>query len=208
MSTPKNKAGAEAAEQLQIAFEQVDKMSERLDELKQSYNKAAKELATLRPEPLPSPPPVKVGPKPLGLYSIPGPLKSEYPLAPLERPRIPRPEVKGVKAAETQEIRRRSGRFYIQVANGGSLGELHAAREQLSKVGRVVDSGVGTASDPSAGWLEVAATSDIRTLIDQLRAIQVREVVEKVIEVEPGEGRLLARQIDLFRKKMDSRSGT
>lgn len=204
MSSDKQ-AGLDAAEQLQMAFEQVDKMSERLDELKQTYNQSAKELATLRPEPLPAPPPVKMGPKPNGMYSIPTPLAAERPLGIPLRPRVPRPESKPEPLAFG---RRRSGRFYIQVANGGEPEEFHAVRERLSKVGRIVDSGVGTATDPHAGWLEVAATTDIRSLVDQLRTIQVREVVEKVIEVEPGEGRLLARQVDLFRKKMDSRSGT
>lgn len=186
---------------LQLAFQVVDKTSEKLDALKQRYNETAAELikATPLPPPAPMRPPFDSRYKAARLPSIDElpPLVAPNPNSALLPPRpslraVPRPNPK-------------SGRFFIQLRDAKDPQTLRALRETISKTGRVVDSGAGTASSPESGWLEVAAhvenTSD---LISKLDALHIRENVEKIIEVAPGEGRIQARQLDLFRKKHDS----
>jgi hypothetical protein len=91
------------------------------------------------------------------------------------------------------------GRFYLQITNAKEPMALHEMREQVSKLGRVVDSGCGTASDPEAGWLEVVVCAeDTASFIVQLDGLDVKDRVEKCIEVAFGEGRVQSKQLDLL----------
>jgi hypothetical protein len=84
---------------------------------------------------------------------------------------------------------------------------MRKVREQVSSLGRVVDSGQGTASDPDSGWVEIAVREeDTRSLMGKLADLGVKDQLEKLVEVSAGEGRLQARQFEMFRKKMDSGS--
>lgn len=231
------KAATEATEQLALAFAQLDQFGDRLDKLKQAYNETAKELSSFkeavdppllapltpiepfRPVAMPAlPAPAALS----GRYSVNTPLKSERPMALDEKPKVPRPDPRPKPVQKTITVkeppvrvvpksglvpRKASGRFYIQVSNAASTEELRAVKEKLAQVGRVVDSGLGTAVNPEAGWIEVAVRDEsISSLIAKLRTNDLREQVEKVIEVQPGEGRLQARQLDLFRLKRASQS--
>jgi hypothetical protein len=44
-------------------------------------------------------------------------------------------------------------------------------------------------------------------MLGKLEELGVNVNVEKLVQVSPGEGRLQARQFELFRKKLDSGSG-
>ncbi len=207
-------AAAEAAATLEPALQQLDMFSDKLDALRQLHNDTARELASIRPEPLPTP---------VVSFPVPGPPSGSVPVARIPRAgakpsspyaminppdpqpvRLPSPPQMTKKAPK----RTHSGRFYIQVANAKDSGEFSKVREQLSKCGRIVDSGRGTASDPEAGWLEVAVRAeDTGSFVVKLEETQMKDRVEKMIQVEPGEGRVQARQLDLFRRKQDSKAG-
>jgi hypothetical protein len=195
------------------ACAQLDLFSGRLDTLKRTFNETAKELgsfpppkfaangAGLGPQPQPRP-----APSPTGRYSVNDPTAPE--VVDLEHHLRPLPRLAAAPAAlEVGPPRTRSGRFYLQLANANSADELRKVRDTVSKVGRIVDSGQGTASDPEAGWMEVAVRADdTGSFVVKLEELEVKSRVEKLIEVSPGEGRLQARQLDLFRKKQDSSS--
>lgn len=148
---------------------------------------------------------------PPGRYSE-GAQKSERPMAMPPRPPIPRPTPKLKLQSPDMKTeprprkgppllppmsKRLSGRFYIQVDESE---DVRAVREKIAQVGRIVDSGTGTASNPNACWLEIAVRDeDVKGVIEKLRRNDLSEIVEKVIEVDPGEGRIQARQLDLFR---------
>lgn len=206
---------SQVSEHLQMAFDKVEEgVEKKLDALKQAYNETARSLSEIDPEllknattPVPAPPndpPPVVKPPPLPtIYSIPTPLKSERPI-PL-RPRIPRPVPKVPQAPAVpqsgivMENRRVSGRFYVQLARSEDGDAFNDVRERVGKLGRIVDSGRGCASDPEAAWVEIAVRGDAGDLVAGLSKVELKELVEKVIEVKPGEGRLLARQLDVFR---------
>jgi hypothetical protein len=222
----KQKAEAAASSAaLEDAFNQLDLFGNRLDALKQSYNEQAKSLAAL-PTPVPPPsssqavptpsmtfhpplqlaalaPPLPEHPKPEGRYSAVTRPQEMPAVRPPPRV-VPRPEPR----PQEEPKRSRSGRFYLQLAEASDTEALRKAREEVSKCGRIVDSGQGTASDPEAGWLEVAVRAeDTGSFIVKLEELGVKSQVERVVEISPGEGRLQARQFDLFRKKQDSGSG-
>lgn len=186
-------------EPLQAAFALLDETSAKLDTLKAAFNSTVKEADGLKKAVTPIP----FDRKKLnesGRYSA-QKLDSERPFA--VKPRVPRPTPKLAPAPPAHT----SGRFYIQIPEGASNEVLREFREQLSQLGRVVDSGRGTAANPKAGWVELAVRdTDTPALIAKLREKALEERVEKVIEVEPGEGRLQARQLDLFRLKLASSS--
>ncbi len=212
----KRREAMDAAASLEPAFSQLDMFAGKLDSLKQRFNDTAKELQEIKaPAPLdiPTPalsfmpplsslPPVPPRPeaKPEGRYSFNNPPEPRT-LRPVPPPLPPRPRPKKPPPPK----RTSSGRFYIQVSNAKDSTALSAVREQFSKCGRVVDSGKGTASDPDAGWLEVAVRNeDTHSFIDKLEGMEMKSRVEKLIEVAPGEGRIQAKQMDLFRGKQDS----
>lgn len=188
------------SEDLQNAFEKVDETAEKLDALKKTYNETAKEITSIPSPALPAPPIVAPIPTPPafrpGHYSV-GTLDVPRDPSVVLRPKIPRPTPKPVPVLPPQ-IRRASGRFYIQVRDGQNTEQLRQVKEQLAQLGgRVVDSGHGTSANPDAGWIEVATPESVSQLIEKIRATGLTEVVEKIVEVDPGEGRLQARQLDL-----------
>lgn len=192
MKPMRPKYQSSVSEDLNNAFDKIDQTAERLDSLKRDLNETAKEIAKL-PSIVPSPE-IKEKSRP-GLYSIPTPLASERP-GPVSRPRVPRPDPKPVPVVLGPPIRRASGRFFIQMKEVDAE-ELRNIKEQISHLGaRVVDSGHGV-SPQEPGWLEVAAPETVSELIEKIRATGLTEVVEKVVEVRPGEGRLQARQLHL-----------
>ncbi len=191
---------------LSEGFAKVDQLSKRLDALKASYNNTAAELVRSSQQlplpsfglPAPDPPVVASGPRPSGRYFGPNP-QSEPPTNPGS------PQAKALHLVDRggrSSRRTKSGRFFLQFSAASEPEELRKLREKVSKAGRVVDSGQGTASDPNAGWMEVAVRAeDTGSIILKLEEIDVsRDRVEKVVQVEPGEGRLQARQLDLYRK--------
>lgn len=224
---PKQPSVSDAGEQLQLAMSQIDEMAKKLDEMKAVFNESAKQVANtliVSPATLPPAPthsdavtiPVPALPKrPTGRYSMGEQAKAEQPLPPpslVRKPSVPRPDprpaavvapaMRPVSVTVPAMSRKQSGRFYIQLDAQGPE-EIRRLREEVTKLGRVVDSGLGTAMNPAASWIEVAVQAhSTRELIDQLRQNDLKEHVVKVIEVEPGEGRLQARQMDLFRAKM------
>lgn len=209
---PRNSRAAKAAEAeaaLANAFNQLDLFKGRLDTLKQTFNETAKELGSFPPPPPkvvnggggPRPQPLPALPRIAGRYSVSSPTEAE--VVDLEHGHYTAP----TRLSQDGPPRTRSGRFYLQLANANNAEELRKVREEVAKVGRVVDSGQGTASDPEAGWMEVAVRADdTGSFVIKLEELEVKDRVEKLIEVSPGEGRLQARQLDLFRKKQDSSS--
>ena len=217
-------ADHEAAASLEAAFKQLDLFGSKLDALKKSYNETAKELAAIEEHTSLRPPaPAPVEPR-IGLpmrQVMPTPALAFHPpfpgLPPAPRP-VPRPESsrysvrnpedpQPVRVPEKPEPKRtRSGRYYLQLSKAGDPKELHKLREEVSKCGRVVDSGSGTASDPEAAWVEVAVRADdTGSFVLKLEELEVKNRVERLVAVSPGEGRLQARTLDLFPKKRDSR---
>lgn len=204
----KRKAEAQAADEaasLQPALSQLDLFSSRLDTLRQQYNDTARELANIQPPDMPTPAaafkPVAVVPRPEGRYQLKNP-PDPQPVKVRQPPPLPTPAKKSPPKST------RSGRYYIQVADAKDSAEFVSVREQVSKCGRVVDSGQGTASDPNAAWLEVAVRADdTGTFNVKLEELEVKDRVKKMIPVAPGEGRLQAKQLDLFRRKQDSGGG-
>ena len=215
------RVAADAAASLAPAFSQLDLFGEKLDALRRQYNETAKELAAIPPPSelsIPTPmlnftpqlsplsplaPPLQPSrpEKFAGRYSVnnpPDPRSLRPPPVP------PRPTPRKTEPKPEPRRTPRSGRYYIQVANAKDLAALQQVRDQVSKCGRVVDSGRGTASDAEAGWMEVAVRAeDTGAFIAKLEGLEVKDRVEKLIEVQPGEGRLQARQLDLFRLKQD-----
>ena len=191
----KIKKEMEDAASLEPAFIQLDLFSNRLDALRQTFNDNARELASIKPPP--------------ALTVVPTPIPAN--------PMIPRPppRAEGLYAINANTLKKPepkrsqgSGRFYIQLGNTKDAASLSEMKDQLSKCGRVVDSGKGTASDPDASWMEIAVKrEDTSSFIGKLEKLDVKDRVEKLIPVEPGEGRVQARQLDLFRAKQDSEAG-
>lgn len=194
----KKKVDSDVEDLLKGAFDRTDELGGRLDQLKETYNDMARRLTPIRTQvvraafpSIPSEGPVPVFPpsQPTlpglsGRYSGPVPLPERLPVS---------------KATQGSSERRKSGRFFLQIADARDPKELRRIRERLSSAGRVVDSGMGTASDPSAGWVELAIPFDeVPTIRDRLGQLHLTERTEKLIEVQPGEGRLHAKQIDLF----------
>ena len=60
--------------------------------------------------------------------------------------------------------------------------------------GKVLDSGYGTAKDPSCAWFEVKVPEGAK-VVDVVKATYT---VEEAVPADRGEGRLLARQLDLL----------
>jgi hypothetical protein len=210
MPTPSK---TEADDSLQEAFSQLDLFSGKLDSLRKKYNDTARELAAV---PAPPPPRSLMIPTPAISFYPPLAASVQVPKAsvttgrysinnppdPKTLPPSPLPAV----AKKIEPKRTSSGRYYIQIANAKDSTALSAVREQVSKCGRVVDSGRGTASDPEAGWLEVSVRDgDASSFMGQLEGVDVKDRVEKLIKVAPGEGRAQAKQLDLrFVKRNDS----
>lgn len=92
--------------------------------------------------------------------------------------------------------------FYLRVANCPGPGELSRFWEQISSLGHARDSGFGTAKDPSAGWIELWAKGHLRTIPDVRQGLRLLgvapEQVPEVVEIDRGEGKAQARQLDLF----------
>jgi hypothetical protein len=185
----KRKAQLAEEASLEPAFAQLELFGAKLDEFRIKLNENARALASIKPDlnvSVPTPNPLiphvpRPSPKPEGLYSINGGKKPE-------------------------KRSHGSGRFYIQLGNTKDAAALTEARDQIAKCGRVVDSGKGTASDPDASWLEVAVRlGDTESFLGKLG--DVKDRVEKLIAVEPGEGRTQAKQLDLFHSKQGSGAG-
>jgi hypothetical protein len=213
MSRHRKAATASNDHVLQLAFRVVDRTAAKLDALKQKYNDTAADLVKVSNTP--PPPPPEIAPPPLppmrpkfdSRYKT-GPRPQTDILPPLPPP-LPQSVASSPKNAPrpSPRIQSKSGRYFLQFKNANDPEELRRIREAVSKTGRVVDSGTGTASNPQAGWLEVATRAeDTGSFITRLDELAIKDSVEKVIEVAPGEGRLQAKQLDLFRKKADSRS--
>jgi hypothetical protein len=97
--------------------------------------------------------------------------------------------------------RRSSGRFFMQFAKASGQAEFSKIKSAIAESGgRVVDSGVGTASDPDAAWFEVGVKLDEKEALEKnlKDKTDVIERLQKSILVVPGEGRTLAKQLDLF----------
>lgn len=221
MTREKQPSMSDAGEQLRLAMDQIDEMGKKIDALKAAFNENVKQInSTKVSTPVPPPdlteaatasaeeartipaPPMVPRPVP-GRYSM-SQQPEERPLA----PRVPRPNPRptapkpAISRPDPATSRRQSGRFYIQL-DAKSAEETRKIKDEIVKLGRVVDSGTGTAMNPDACWIELAVQAEsTKELIDQLRKNDLKEHVVKVIEVEPGEGRLHARQMDLFRAKM------
>ena len=88
--------------------------------------------------------------------------------------------------------------FYVQVSGCEDAKSLESTRKIVAKIGRVRDKGRGTAEDPYAGWFEIASStcSSIAGVREALGHLGTR--VQKVIEIDKGEGRLQAKQLSLF----------
>jgi hypothetical protein len=90
--------------------------------------------------------------------------------------------------------------FFVQVAGcgDGDAKAFESTRKIVAKVGRVRDKGRGTVEDPLAGWFEVASSACSSTLAvrDTLQSLGIR--LQKVIEIDKGEGKLQAKQFSLF----------
>ncbi len=71
----------------------------------------------------------------------------------------------------------------------------------VRKLGRVKDSGTGTAKDAKSVWIELSAKPLYRTALAlRLAAASCCPSVEiqEVVEIVRGEGKLLAKQLELF----------
>ena len=187
---------------------QLDLFSSRLDLLKRAYNDVAKELAAMPSAPSEPDADVDVDfddkwdeVTPVRVVATPGPVVPRPDPRPgryaIQNPVDPQP-IRLVTPPKP-EHRTKSGRFYLQLSGANNPEELRKVREDVSKHGRIVDSGCGTASDPQAGWLEVAVrAADTGEFVLKLDELDMRSRVEKLIEVAPGEGRLQSKQLDLF----------
>jgi hypothetical protein len=201
------KKQSEAEDVLTDAFATIEKTSERLDSLKRSYNEIAREVCSVTTAVVPvapAPPPNQL---PLPRIDTPA-IAFRPPLS------VPRPSGRYSMTAtivpeKPAPKRSRSGRFYLQVGKVENTEELAKLRDEVSKCGRVVDSGTGTASNPDAGWMEVAVrdedTGVFNLKLAELEGLSNTDRVEKVIPVEPGEGRIQAKQLDLFPKAGDEK---
>lgn len=88
--------------------------------------------------------------------------------------------------------------FFVQVACEADARSFETIRKLVARVGRVRDKGRGTSEDPQAGWFEVSSTTcgsiaEVRAVLQPL-GVQV----QKVLEIDRGEGKLQARQLSLF----------
>lgn len=95
--------------------------------------------------------------------------------------------------------RRDKHRFYLQVAGvvgADTKAEWPVVTQIVQKLGKITDSGLRTASDPSACWFEVEIhakdPAEVRSRLNELD-----ERVSKVLVVDPGEGKTVSKQLDL-----------
>lgn len=89
--------------------------------------------------------------------------------------------------------------FYIRFASC-DYARLQQLVEQLRPLGAVRDSDVGTVKDPQSSWVELYAKFDtIERVREQLTVHGVdNDHVPEVVQIDRGEGRAQARQLDLF----------
>lgn len=86
--------------------------------------------------------------------------------------------------------------FYVQLAACSEAKSFESSRKIVAKIGRVRDKGLGTAEDPDAGWFEVL--SSCSSIAEVRQALSLGPRVQKVIEIDKGEGKLQAKQLSLF----------
>jgi hypothetical protein len=86
--------------------------------------------------------------------------------------------------------------FFVQLPG---VEDLAAAKRAVAKgvAGRVLASGTGTATDPTAAWFEVKTSLDsVKTIRESLAAVHLTPT--KVESIERGWGSTMAKQLDLL----------
>ena len=91
--------------------------------------------------------------------------------------------------------------FYLRIPSCDTTRLMRIA-DKVRSLGAVRDSGMGTAKDPHSGWLELYAKDwivSIPALRQNLNLLGIDEgTVPEIVEIERGEGKAQAKQLDLF----------
>jgi hypothetical protein len=90
--------------------------------------------------------------------------------------------------------------FYIRLSCESPVA-LAGFTERARPVGHIRDSGIGTAKSACSTWVELWAkerVSDVNALRLELARIGVEDLVQEITEIDRGEGKIQARQLDLL----------
>lgn len=98
-------------------------------------------------------------------------------------------------------MKSRRQHFFLRIANCDTSMVMRIA-DKVRTLGSVRDSGMGTAKDPKSGWVELYAKdwiASIPSLRQNLNLLGIDEkAVPEIVEIERGEGKAQAKQLDLF----------
>lgn len=92
--------------------------------------------------------------------------------------------------------------FYLRLACESSVA-LAGFAERTQSVGHVQNSGLSTAKNAYSSWVElwtIPGISDVNALRLELARIGVEDLVQEIIEISRGEGKIQAKQLDLLAK--------
>jgi hypothetical protein len=92
---------------------------------------------------------------------------------------------------------KKQNRFYVRLASQ-AVTEVPVLRRKVAKFGRVRDCGFGTAKEPSAAWFEVEVKDEYLDGIRRVLRETFADRLQEATEVDRGEGRLQAKQLNLF----------
>ena len=89
--------------------------------------------------------------------------------------------------------------FYLRLSLSSRVA-LAGFVERIGSIGYCQDSGLTTAKSPSSTWIElrVERAADIASLRLELARSGVESSVEEIVEIRPGEGKVQAKQLELF----------
>lgn len=92
--------------------------------------------------------------------------------------------------------------FYLRLACESSIA-LVGFVERTKSIGHIQDSGLSTAKNTYSTWIELWAVpriSDVNALRLELARIGVEDLVQEIVEISRGEGKVQAKQLDLLAK--------
>lgn len=90
--------------------------------------------------------------------------------------------------------------YFLRVPRCRTKGAVESFRQEIARLGRVRECGLGTEVDPTAGWYTVSAREkEVPEVRERLRDLGISEHVDLVEPLRrPIEGRSMARQLGLF----------
>jgi hypothetical protein len=90
--------------------------------------------------------------------------------------------------------------FYIRISSAAKVEEVVVIREAMAGLGRVKDSGYGTAKDPQSVWFEVEVRDEyvesVRPTLHKICGVP-HDLIAEAFPVDRGEGKLQAQQLSL-----------